>query len=78
MTSAVVPKFQNVVIEDLNVKGMMQGKTPKAQADSGMGEQTPDHLQRTVAPLRSTTRPPLLSIEQDLLELPDRERETQA
>ena len=38
MTSAVVHKFQNVVIEDLNVKGMMQGKTPKAQADSGMGE----------------------------------------
>ena len=37
------------------------------------------HLQRhPVASLRSATRPPLLSIEQGLLELPDRERETQA
>ena len=38
MTAAVVNKFQNVVIEDLNVAGMMQGITPKAQADAGMGE----------------------------------------
>ena len=38
MTAAVVHKFQNVVIEDLNVAGMMQGITPKAQADAGMGE----------------------------------------
>ena len=38
MTATIVHKFQNVVIEDLNVKGMMQGKTPKAQADAGMGE----------------------------------------
>ena len=38
MTAAVVHKFQNVVIEDLNVAGMMQGRTPKAQADAGMGE----------------------------------------
>ena len=38
MTSAIVHKFQNVVIKDLNVTGMMQGRTPKAQADAGMGE----------------------------------------
>ena len=38
MTATIVHKFQNVVIEDLNVAGMMQGKTPKAQADAGMGE----------------------------------------
>ena len=38
MTSQLVHKFQNLVIEDLNVAGMMHGKTPKAQADSGMGE----------------------------------------
>ena len=38
MTSTVVHKFQNVVIEDLNIRGLMQGKTPKAQADAGMGE----------------------------------------
>ena len=38
MTSQLVNKFQNLVIEDLNVKGMMQGKTPKAQADASMGE----------------------------------------
>ena len=38
MTAAVVNKFQNLVIEDLNVAGMMHGRTPKAQADSAMGE----------------------------------------
>ena len=38
MTSELTHKFQNLVIEDLNVKGMMQGRTPKAQADAGMGE----------------------------------------
>ena len=38
MTAAVVHKFRNVVIEDLHVRGMMQGRTPKAQAGAGMGE----------------------------------------
>ena len=38
MTSELVNKFQHIVIEDLNVAGMMQGRTPKAQADAGMGE----------------------------------------
>ena len=38
MTGTLVRKFQNLVIEDLNVAGMMQGKTPKAQADSSMGK----------------------------------------
>ena len=38
MTHQLVSKFQNLVIEDLNVAGMMQGSTPKAQADAGMGE----------------------------------------
>ena len=38
MTSHLVHKFQNLVIEDLNVAGMMQGPTPKAQADAAMGE----------------------------------------
>ena len=38
MTSALVNKFQTLTIEDLNVKGMMAGLTPKAQADAGMGE----------------------------------------
>ena len=37
MTSELVHKFQHLVIEDLNVAGMMQGKTPKAQADASMG-----------------------------------------
>ena len=36
MTSALVSKFQHLVIEDLHVKGMMQGRTSKAQADAGM------------------------------------------
>ena len=38
MTSQLVHKFQHLVIEDLNVAGMMQGPTPKAQADASMGE----------------------------------------
>ena len=38
MTSALVHKYQNLVIEDLNVRGMMSGSTPKAQADAAMGE----------------------------------------
>ena len=38
MTSQLVKKFRNLVIEDLYVSGMIQGVTPKAQADSGMGE----------------------------------------
>ncbi len=38
MTSALVNKFQSLAIEDLNVKGMMAGLTPKAQADAGMGD----------------------------------------
>ena len=38
MTATLIHKFKNIVVEDLNVAGMMQGKTPKAQADAGMGE----------------------------------------
>ena len=38
MTSQLVHKFQHLVIEDLNVAGMMRGSTPKAQADAAMGE----------------------------------------
>ena len=38
MTGTLVRKFKNLVIEDLNVRGMMQGPTPKAQADASMGE----------------------------------------
>ena len=40
--------------------------------------QAANHLQGPVASLRSATRPPLLPLQQDLLQLPDRERETQA
>ena len=38
MTSCLIGKYQNLVIEDLNVAGMMRGGTSKAQADAGMGE----------------------------------------
>ena len=38
MTYELVHKFRALVIEDLNVSGMMAGLTPKAQADAGMGE----------------------------------------
>ena len=38
MTSQLVQKYQNLVIEDLNVAGMIQGRTPKAQSDAAMGE----------------------------------------
>lgn len=34
MTSQLVHKFQSLVIEDLNVAGLMKGKAPKAQADA--------------------------------------------
>ena len=37
MTKALVDKYHTLVIEDLNVAGMMRGPTPKAQADSPMG-----------------------------------------
>ena len=37
-TSILVNKFQSLVIEDLNIKGMMSDLTPKAQADAGMDE----------------------------------------
>ena len=38
MTSTVTRKFSDLVIEDLNVAGMMRGSIPKAQADAGMGD----------------------------------------
>ena len=38
MTSAIVRKYRALVIGDLNVAGMMAGRTPKAQSDAGMGE----------------------------------------
>lgn len=38
MTSQLVHKYLNLVIEDLHVNGLMQGPTPKVQADAGMGE----------------------------------------
>ena len=38
MTNTVTRKFQDLIIEDLNVAGMMRGKTPRAQADAGMGK----------------------------------------
>ena len=38
MTSELTWKFEHLVIEDLNVKRLMQGLTSKVQADAGMGE----------------------------------------
>ena len=38
MTSTVTRKFRELVIEDLNVAGLMRGNTPRAQADAGMGD----------------------------------------
>ena len=38
MTNTVTRKFRELVIEDLHVAGLMRGKTPRAQADAGMGE----------------------------------------
>ena len=37
MTRTLVNKYHTLVIEDLNVAGMIRGPTPKAQADSAMG-----------------------------------------
>ena len=38
MTNRLTKKYKALVIEDLNVAGMMRESTPKAQADVGMGE----------------------------------------
>ena len=38
MTNTLTWKYNVLVIEDLNIAGMMAGPTPKAQADAGMGE----------------------------------------
>ena len=38
MTSTVTRKFSELLIEDLNVAGLMRGNTPRAQADAGMGD----------------------------------------
>ena len=38
MTSTLMKKYSTLVIEDLNVRGMMHGTTPKAQADASMGQ----------------------------------------
>ena len=38
MTNALTRKYRELVIEGLNVRGMMQGPTPKAQADYALGE----------------------------------------
>ena len=38
MTSTVTRKYSELVIEDLNVAGLMRGNTPRAQADAGMGD----------------------------------------
>ena len=38
MTNTLTRKYNVLVIEDLNVAGMMAGPTPKAQADASMGE----------------------------------------
>ena len=38
MTNTLTRKYNVLVIEDLNIAGMMAGPTPKAQADAGMGE----------------------------------------
>ena len=38
MTRNLVNRYSVLVVEDLNVAGMMRGPTPKAQADSAMGE----------------------------------------
>ena len=38
MTNALTRKYSQLVVEDLNVAGMMRGRTPAAQADVAMGE----------------------------------------
>ena len=38
MTRDLVNRYSMLVVEDLNITGMMRGPTPKAQADSAMGE----------------------------------------
>ena len=79
MTSTVTRKFSDLVIEDLNVAGLMRGNTPRAQADAGMGDIKRQLIYKgrwrhTEVTLATHVVPQ----QQDLQRLRDRERETQA
>ena len=79
LTSQLVNKYQNLVVEDLNVSGMMRGSTPKAQADAGMAEiKRQLTLQGPVAPLQYHPGAQVLPVQQVLQRLPECERKTQA
>ena len=78
MTKDLVTKFQNLVIEDLNVAAMMKGITPQGPGRRRHGrDQKTTLLQGPVAPLPGIPGQPLLPIQQDLLFLPGCQLETQ-
>ena len=79
MTSKVTRKFKELVIEDLNVAGMMQGPTPKAPGRRRHGgNQAATALQEQLEIYPGNHGINLVSQQQNLQHLRDRERETQA
>ena len=79
MTNTLTKKYNVLVIEDLNVAGMMAGPTPKAQADAAMGRNTEKAgIQSALAPSRPCIRPPAVPQQQAMQLLPVPQRETQA
>ena len=81
MTSCLVGKYQNLVVEGFPERSGHDEsrRTPKAQADAGMGEIKRQLLYKVQwRSLPNHNSESLLSIEQDLLCLRGRERETQA
>ena len=74
MTSTVTKKFSELVIEDLNVAGLMRGNTPRAQADAGMGgHQAAADLQGPVAAHPGDPGTDVVPQQQDLQRLRHRE-----
>ena len=79
MTSTVTRKFSELVIEDLNVAGLMRGNTPRAQADAGMGDIKRQLIYKGQwRHTRGDPRTHVVPQQQDLQRLRQSERETEA
>ena len=78
-TNTVTRKFRELVIEDLNVAGVMRGITPQGPGRRRDGRgQAATHPQEQLEIYRGNPGSSLVSQQQDLQHLPRRERETQA
>ena len=76
MTSAVTRKFSDLVIEDLNVAGLMRGNTPQSPGRRRDGRrQAADGLQGPVAPHPGGPGAHVVPQQQDLQRLRHRQRQ---